>query len=128
MKCELDPNIKSMSGKVGNMLFKTFKRPDGKTETRAYLMPRRENGKFGYERKTRVSEKEKAQRNRFSDVSHMLSSMSEEEKVRYALEWRKANYRFNGKKYATLRGYIMARLFAEKTDSKQSLNGVLTES
>ena len=40
MKCELDSNIKSMSGKVGNMLFKTFKRPDGKTETRAYFMQR----------------------------------------------------------------------------------------
>ena len=114
MKCVLDPNIKSMSGKVGNMLFKTYKRPDGKTETRAYLMPRRSNGKFGYERKTRVSEKEKAIRNRFSDVSHKLSSMSEEDKKRYAQEWKKANYRFNGKKYATLRGYIMARLFDEK--------------
>ena len=51
MKCTLNSNIKSISGKVGSLLFKTYTKPDGTKETRAYGLPRKENGKFGYERK-----------------------------------------------------------------------------
>ena len=39
MKVELAAGIESVSGKCGNMIFKTFKRPNGKTETRAYFNP-----------------------------------------------------------------------------------------
>ncbi len=41
MKVELAAGIESVSGKCGNMIFKTFKRPNGKTETRAYFNPYR---------------------------------------------------------------------------------------
>ena len=41
MKVELVAGIESVSGKCGNMIFKTFKRPNGKTETRAYFNPYR---------------------------------------------------------------------------------------
>ena len=41
MKVELAAGIESVSGKCGNMIFKTFKRPDGKKETRAYFNPYR---------------------------------------------------------------------------------------
>ena len=39
MKVELAAGIESVSGKCGNMIFKTYKRPNGKTETRAYFNP-----------------------------------------------------------------------------------------
>ena len=39
MKVELAAGIESISGKCGNMIFKTYKRPNGKTETRAYFNP-----------------------------------------------------------------------------------------
>lgn len=39
MKVEFAAGIESASGKCGNMIFKTFKRPNGKKETRAYFNP-----------------------------------------------------------------------------------------
>ena len=41
MKVELAAGIDSISGKCGNMIFKTYKRPNGKKETRAYFNPYR---------------------------------------------------------------------------------------
>ena len=113
MKCDLNPNIKSISGRVGGMLFKTFKRPDGSTQTRAYFLPKKENGKFGYERKKAASKNEIASRAKFAKVSAVLNSLSEESKLRFHKEWVAAKYMFNGKKYVSFRGYIMARLYAE---------------
>ena len=40
--------------------------------------------------------------------------MSQDEKMKYAKEMKAANYKLNGKEYATLRGYIIARLYAAK--------------
>lgn len=58
MKIELAPGIKCISGKSKNMIFKTFKRPDGSTETRMYFVPRNEDGEPAYQRSTPVSEHE----------------------------------------------------------------------
>ena len=118
MKCTLRPDIESMSGKCGNMLFKTYNRPNGKKETRAYFLPVKSispTGKktYGYKRNTALSDKEKAARTRFKRFSEIVAKLSFEEKRRYSNEWRAAKYKFNGKKYVTLRGYIMARLYAE---------------
>ena len=124
MKCTLNSNIKSVSGKIGNVLYKTFKKPDGSTETRAYLLPRKENGKYGYERKTPVSKKEIAVRAKFSLVSERISRLSEASKKQFAKEWKAAKYMFNGKKYCTLRGYIMARIYADT----ENFNNFPTES
>ena len=55
MKCTLAPGIKSLSGKSGNLLFMTFKKPNGKTETRAYILPR--DGSR-YKRKSKPSKHE----------------------------------------------------------------------
>ena len=51
---------------------------------------------------------------RFTMASRIVNNMSQDEKMRYNKEWKTAKYKFNGKKYNTLRGYIIARLFAEK--------------
>ena len=51
---------------------------------------------------------------RFTMASGIFKNMPHEEKMRYHKEWKAAKYKFNGKEYATLRGYIIARLYAEK--------------
>ena len=112
MKCELNPDIKSISGRVGNVLYKTYKRPNGKTETRAYLLPRKQNGSFGYERKTPLSSNELAARGRFTQAAAYVNSLSDEQKHRYCVEFSRNKYTFNGKKYSTVRGYIIARFYA----------------
>ena len=114
MKCTLNASFKSISGKCGNVLYKTFRRADGKTETRAYFLPlNRETGKYGYKRKAAVTQKEIETRARFKRVSEILASLSDETKQQYNREWMKAQYKFNGKKYATLRGYIVARIYVD---------------
>lgn len=68
MRIELIPGIASISGTMkknadGSRLeFRTFQRPDGKSVTRAYMMPPKE-------RSTPVTAKELIQRQRFADVS-----------------------------------------------------------
>ena len=113
MKCTLNSNIKSISGKVGSLLFKTYTKPDGTTETRAYGLPRKANGKFGYERKAAVTAGELAARQKFQTATMALQALTEEQRLAYAREWKAARYKFNGKQYATLRGYIMARIYAD---------------
>ena len=115
MKVDLMPGIASMSGKLKSkspygkdMIFKTFRRPDGKTETRAYFAP-----KGGYKRTTPLSDKEIEARKRFVRFSFIFKQMSEETKQKYAREMKAAKYKFNGKEYRSLRGYIMARLYAD---------------
>ena len=123
MKVTLAAGIESMSGKNGNMVFRTYKRPDGKTETRAYALPkkgwnaRQKRTTYGYTRSTKPSENELAARSRFSQISLRISNLTEEQRTRYAQEWQISKYKFNGKSYATLRGYIMARLYAEQGQS-----------
>ena len=120
MKVDLMPGIKSISGKNGNMVFRTYKRPDGETETRAYMLPRkgwderRKKNIYGYTRTTKLSEKELAARGRFAQISLLIKNLTEEQRTAYAKEWRSAKRKFNGKEYNTLRGYIMARLYAEQ--------------
>ena len=113
MKVTLDPSIKAISGKSGGMLFKTFKKRDGSSETRMYLMPMKRDGEYGYTRRTKVSKKEQASRTRFATISEAIKNLSEEKRMSYRKQWVAGKYKFNGKKYATLRGYIMARLYAE---------------
>ena len=113
MKCKLNPAIESMSGRCGNVLFKTYKRPNGKTETRAYLLPRdRRSGKFGYKRSTPPSDRELKARALFSKFAVKYSAMTEEEMRYYAEQYERDNHVFNGKKYNTLRGYVIANFYA----------------
>ena len=58
VKVTLAAGIESASGKSGNVQFRTFRKPDGSIETRMYLVPRAENGKYKYERSTPVSKHE----------------------------------------------------------------------
>ena len=62
----------------------------------------------------KVSKEERAARVRFTAVSEKIKNLSEEERMNYHNQWVAAKHMFNGKKYVTLRGYIMARMYAEQ--------------
>ena len=105
-KVDLMAGIQSISGTAGNFVFRTFRRLDGKTETRMYPYEK-------HKRTTKLSKNELAARAKFRLVAERLNSLSNEEREQYAKEWTQNKYFFNGKKYATLRGYIMTRLYAD---------------
>ena len=116
MKVELMPGIASMSGsfkpKDGKQLvFKTFTRRDGRRETRAYFMEARK-------RRTVPSVKECAQRRLLAEASQYVTNLSDKQKKAYHAAWKASEYMFNGKKYLSFRGYVMARYMKnEKLDS-----------
>lgn len=113
-----DPAIEHVSGRCGQMLYKTFKRANGTKETRVYFLPKRRDGKYGYERRTKPSQAETLSRAKFRLVSRIIKKMPEEKKMEYRKQWVKDKYKFNGKKYCTLRGYIAARIYAGFKDSE----------
>ena len=120
MKVTLAAGIESASGKCGNMVFRTRHKPDGKSETYAYFLPkkgwddRRKKITYGYTRKSKPSPKEIAARERFAKASDAYKVMTGEQLMQYQKEWRAARLKLNGKKYNTLRGYIIARLYADQ--------------
>jgi len=64
------------------------------------------------ERRTPLTEKERIIRTQFKAASVYWCSLTDEQKQRFREEWLRSSFRFNGKKYATLRGYVIARFFA----------------
>lgn len=115
-KVTLRSDLRSISGRIGNIMFKTYTKSDGSKETRAYSVPCKTDGSFGYERTTPLSPKEIETRKTFQIVNAALKAMTPEQKDEYYRMWKNAGYKFNGKKYATLRGYIMARLHKQIKD------------
>jgi len=78
MKVELMPGIKSISGKNGNMLFRTYSK-NGKKETRAYFLPRIQDKSghvigYGHQRKTKPTDKELRQRKRFAFITRAIAA------------------------------------------------------
>ena len=113
MKVTLMPGVASISGSFKSkngkkLVFKTYNRKGCKPETRAYFMERNE-------RKSAPTEKECAQRKRMADAAAYLYNLSDEQKKAYHEAWLAGGYMFEGKKYVTLRGYIMARCMKNKT-------------
>ena len=51
-------------------------------------------------------------------INIAYATMPEAERQRYAEEWLNAGYEYNGKKYNTLRAYILARLYADFKSAK----------
>lgn len=111
MKVEFMPGIESVSGslkqKNGNRLVFTHRRSDKSGQGRLYLRHASD-----YQRSTPVSDKELANRQRLARISLMAKNLSEEQKKAYLEDWSR-NHFFNGKEYATPRGYIIARLNSE---------------
>ena len=88
VKVKLAAGIESASGKTGNVQFRTFTKPDGSTETRMYLIPRAENGKFQYQRSTPVTEREMQVRSIFSRrQARVIQLMAENPKLSKKDAW-----------------------------------------
>jgi len=116
MKCTLSAGIENISGTMKgkdgkNLTFRTYTRlqADGtyKKETRVYMFTK-------HERTKPFSESEQRQHELFARFAEYWKSMPEETKKTYHENWKRAEYHYNGKKYATLRGYVMARFMAEQ--------------
>lgn len=116
MKCTLMPGIKSISGSVkgengSRLIFKTYSRPSvnhkSEVETRVYLSHKKMRTKP-------LSDKEIACQARFAEARAYAANLSDEQRKQYYDEWKRSDYLFNGKQYVTLRGYIMARFYAER--------------
>ncbi len=120
MKVTLAAGIESASGKCGDMMFRTRHKPDGKSQTYAYFLPkkgwddRKKKVIYGYTRKSKPSPNEIAARERFAKASDAYKAMTYEQIVQYHKEWKDAQFKLDGKKYNTLRGYIIARLYADQ--------------
>ena len=67
-------------------------------------------------RTKKLSNAEINARTRFSQIAADIKALPEEDCKRFSQDWKQTNGKFNGKKYATLRGYIVARMFAQNTD------------
>lgn len=66
-------------------------------------------------RTAKVTENERKQRSKFAEAALFYSNLSDEQKNAYQQQWKKNKYMFNGKKYATLRGYVVALYFKGKS-------------
>ena len=90
------------------MVFKTFQRKaaDGtvKEETRLYMMDKKKRTKP-------LSENEMKARLRFKQATDYFNALEEWQRAEYHHQWRADKYIYNGKKYGTLRGYIIARFY-----------------
>lgn len=62
-------------------------------------------------RTAKVTKKEQAARSKFAQAAEFYCNLTEEQKEAYSQQWRKNKYKLNGKKYATLRGYIVASFY-----------------
>ena len=120
MKCTLNPNIQAISGKSGKLMFKTFTKHDGSTETRVYSLPRRKDGSYGYERRTPVSKAESDNRSTFAIAQSLKAKLTDEEKDTLAREFHLNKGMFRGKKYSTFQGFVSAWIFAIVKEKKQS--------
>lgn len=114
MKCTLIPGIESISGSIkgangSRLIFKTYKRPSAnrksKTETRVYLSHKKTRTKP-------LSENEIACRVKFAGARAYAAGLTDEQRQQYREDFSNSRFIFNGKKYATLKGYIMARYYA----------------
>ena len=106
-KCSIKNGvIASISGRLGDLLYKTYRKPDGTTVTRSYLYRK-------HERSTPLSPNEVRARIAFANAAAYFRNLNPEQLQSYREQYTKARFTFNGKRYATLRGYITARFLKQ---------------
>ena len=87
-------------GKLGNQIFQVR---NGKQIV--MQMPRK--------RTTGPSETELAKRRLFAAVPAALAALTPDQWEEYRQAWRANGYKYKGKKYCTLRGYVFAQVHAQ---------------
>ena len=116
--CEFAGGIKNVRGTLNKVTYFS----NGKKVTRSVVASVRGGKQRLYlrtyrERSTPISEKEKLIRTRFSAATIYWNSLFDEQKQRFQDEYKRSKCMFNGKKYKTLRGYVIARFFAGAIES-----------
>ena len=89
-----------LRGKLGNQVFQVR---NGKQVV----------AKMPKERTTPPSEKEIEHRQRFATLTQAINRLTPEQWEFLRKEWKASGYKFNGRKYCTLRGFAFARLYKE---------------
>ena len=87
-----------LRGKLGNQIFQVR---NGKQIV--MQMPRK--------RTAPPSEAERARRKRFADVQAELAALGSEQWEAFRKAWKAAGYKYKGKRYCTLRGYVCAVVY-----------------
>ena len=65
-------------------------------------------------RSTAPSAEEVARQRRFAEVQAVYNTLTPEKMEQYRAAWKAGGYKYNGKKYCTLRGYVFAVAFAKE--------------
>ena len=92
--------VMMLRGKLGNEVFQVR---NGKQIV--MHMPRK--------RSTAPSAEELARQRRFAEVQAVYNTLTPEEMEQYRASWKASGYKFNGKRYCTLRGFVFAVNYAE---------------
>lgn len=94
-----------LRGKLGNQVFQV--RNGKQIVTR---IPRK--------RTSPPSEAELARRTQFAEVQAELAGLTSEQWEMFRKAWKAAGYKFQGKQYFTLRGFVCAMLWADRKGGK----------
>ena len=113
-QCDFDSGIKNVRGTIS----KTVHKFGSETYVTRVVASVRGGKQRVYirkytPRKTRVTEKEIAIRDLFTRTMTVVNSLSEERRRQFAEEAKRDKYKFNGKTYMSIHGYIKARVYAE---------------
>ena len=124
-QCNFPAGIEGVSGTLSKHRFIT---PEGAVTKRVVVTCSKRTGKQRIyireykPRTTPVSAKEQQNRQRMTEATTLAGNLALWKKNAYARDWKESNGVFNGKKYATIRGYLIARIYAELKES----DGVVT--
>ena len=126
MKVEFSSGISHISGSMkssrfGHRVVFTHRKNDKSGYGHAYIRPA-----DAYKRSTPLSDNERRARADFQTIALKTNEILADEQDRMAFHkvWKEAKGKFHGKKYATLRGYIMAVFFDKLKRERQEKDTV----
>ena len=112
--CKFPAGIEHVSGTLAKRKISTA---DGTITQRVFACVRNGKQRIYFRedkpRTTSLSEKEKQARQRLAQAARYYKNLSTEQRAQYAELFINTGGIFNGKKYSTLRGFIIARCCAE---------------
>ena len=95
--------VKDYDGSVYTEKLVAYVTPSGKQKIGIRRYPARSSA---------PTEKEIKARKRFAEAAEYWRNLSDWQKQDFHVEWCRSNFSFRGKRYGTLRGYVIARYYA----------------
>lgn len=115
-KVEFIDGLKNVSGSITS---RKIKLQDGSVVTQKLIATRLKSGKqriyvrtYG-QRLNLPSQNEINARSKFAEAAHYYASLTDQQKKELEKDFKRCKGKFNGKKYVALRGYIIARYYAD---------------